>query len=142
MVEQPEVHSNPALSLQERVMFDPETHDRQERDESSRVQDRLLLSDLQDQHMSQSTYAVSTTGWIWIKFTITILTAQGKTTSTALLQLRSYGTSVYLGRYEPVWFPLEALTSIAVSCNPSAQTYEIALHCTLSYLLLNKKLIS
>lgn len=118
VVEQPEVHSNPALSLQERVVFDPETHNRQERDESPRVQDRLLLSDLQDQHMSLSTYAVSTTAWIWIKFTITIITAQGKTTSTALLQLSSYGTSVYLGQYEPNWFPLEALTNIAASCNP------------------------
>lgn len=63
---------------------------RQERDESPRVQDRLLLSDLQDQHTPLSTYAVSTTGWIWIKFTITILTVQKMTTSTALLQLSSY----------------------------------------------------
>lgn len=35
VVEQPEAHSNLALSLQERVMFDPETHYRQERDESA-----------------------------------------------------------------------------------------------------------
>lgn len=98
-------------------MFDPEAHYRQERDESPRVQDRLLLSDLQDQHTPLSTCAVSTTGWIWIKFTITILTVQKMTTSTALLQLSSYGTFVYLDR-----FPLEALTNIAASRNPSAQT--------------------
>lgn len=122
VVEQPETHSNPALSLQERVMFDPETHYRQERDESPRFQDRLLLSDLQDQHMSLSTSAVSTTRWIWIKFTITILTAQGKTTSTALLQLSSCGTSVYLGQYERVWFSLEALSNIDAPRRPSAQT--------------------
>lgn len=58
VIEQPEAHSNPAISLQERVMFDLETHNRQVREESPRVQDRLLLSDLQDQHMPISTYAV------------------------------------------------------------------------------------
>lgn len=101
VVEQPEAHSNPALSLQERVMFDPETHYRQERDKSLRVQDRLLLSDLQDQHMPISSYAVSTTGWIWMKFTITILTAQRVTTSTALLQAPMEPLYIWTGMNQP-----------------------------------------
>lgn len=57
-----------------------------------------------------------------MKFTVTILTAQGVTTPTDLLQLSSYGTFVSPGRYEPAWFALEALTTIAASSFPSTQT--------------------
>lgn len=66
VVEQPEAHRRESC-----LILGPTT----DRREMSLRESRTDY--LQDHHMPISTYAVSTTGWIWMKFTITILTAQG-----------------------------------------------------------------